>query len=141
MNLVEDVATTMAWFLAYMAQYPSVQEKLQAEIDEIVGDSRLPSLADRPVMPYMDAVLHELLRVSSIAPLGVQHKVMKDVDFHGYRIPKDTMIFANLYAVHHDPTVYKNPGAFLPERFLGDQGKILKTEAFLAYSTGKRGCK
>ena len=123
-----------------MAQYPLVQKKLHNEIDDIVGDSRLPSLADRAAMPYADAVMHELLRLSSIVPLGVFHKAMKDVDFHGYRIPKDTMIFANLYAVHHDPKVYKNPGVFLPERFLGEEGKTLKSEAFLPFSTGKRGC-
>ena len=138
---IETTSTTLDWILAYMAQNPSVQKKLQKEIDEVVGDSRLPSLADRPAMPYADAVMHELLRRSSIFPIGVHHKVMKDVDFHGYRIPKDTMILANLYGVHHDPTVYKNPEVFLPERFLGDEGKILRSEAFFPFSTGKRGCK
>ena len=138
---IDTTGTTLEWLLTYMAQNPSVQKKLQEEIDTIVGDSRLPSLADRKLMPYADAVMHELLRLSSIAPLGVPHKAMKDLDFHGYRIPKDTMIFANLHAVHHDPTVYKNPGAFLPERFFGDEGKILKKETFFAFSIGKRRCK
>ena len=124
-----------------MAQNSSVQKKLQKEIDEIVGDSHLPSLSDRPLMPYSDALMHELLRHSSIAPIGVPHKALKDVEFHGYRIPKDTMILGNVYAVHHDPRVYKNPEVFLPERFLGDEGKILKNEAFFPFSTGKRGCK
>ena len=137
---IESVASTLDWLLAYMAQYPSVQKKLQEEIDQVVGNSRLPSLQDRPVMPYANAVMHELLRISSVTPLGVQHKTMKDLDFQGYRIPKDTMVLANLYAVHHDPTVYKNPGVFCPERFLGKEGKILKSEAFLPFSTGKRGC-
>ena len=138
--IVETTSTTLDWLLAYMAQYPSVQKKLQEEIDEIIGDSRRPSLADRPLMPYADAVMHELLRSSSIFSLGVFHKAMKDVNFHGYRIPKDAMIFANLYGLHHDPKVYKNPEIFRPERFLGVEGKILKSEAFLPFSVGKRGC-
>ena len=137
---IDTIATSLDWLLAYMAQNPSVQNKLQEEVDEIVGNSRLPSLTDRPAMPYAGAVMHELLRMSSVTPLGVQHKAMKDLDFHGYRIPKDTMILANLYAVHHDPGVYKNPGVFLPERFLGEEGKMLKSDAFLPFSSGKRGC-
>ena len=123
-----------------MAQNPSVQNKLQKEIDEIVGDSRLPSLLDRPLMPYADAVINELLRLSSVSPIGIPHKALKDVDFHGYRIPKDTMILGNLHAVHHEPHVYKNPEVFRPERFLGDEGKILKNEAFFPFGTGRRGC-
>ena len=130
----------MEWFLVYMVQNPLVQKKLQAEIDEMVGDSRLPSLLDRPLMPYADAVMHELLRLSSITTIGLPHRAMKDVDFHGYRILKGTTIFANLYAVHHDPEVYKNPEVFLPERFLGEEGKVLKSEAFFPFSSGKRGC-
>jgi len=123
-----------------MAQNSSAQMELQKEIDEVIGESCFPTLADRPLMPYADAVLNELLRLSSITPLGGPHRATRDMEFHGYNIPKDTMVFANVYGVHHDPAVYKDPDSFIPERFLGDEGNILRREAFCPFSTGKRSC-
>lgn len=43
-------------------QLIEVQKKAQAELDAIVGDDRLPSFADRPHMPYVDALCKEVLR-------------------------------------------------------------------------------
>lgn len=39
-----------------------VQEKAQAELDDIVGAQRLPTLDDRPRLPYIEAVISESLR-------------------------------------------------------------------------------
>ena len=58
-----------ALFLA-MALYPEVQKKAQAEIDAVVGPDRLPEFEDRPSLPYIDAVIKELLRWNLVAPLG-----------------------------------------------------------------------
>jgi cytochrome P450 len=41
--------------------------------------------------------------------------------YEGYLIPKGTMMFANAYAIHHDPDEYEDPSAFRPERFLSDK--------------------
>ena len=45
------------------------QEKAQAEIDAVVGNDRLPTMEDRPLLPYLDAIFRETLRYSPIAPL------------------------------------------------------------------------
>lgn len=47
-----------------------VQKKAQAEIDSVIGNDRLPGLADRPHLPYTNAVLTEVLRWNSVAPTG-----------------------------------------------------------------------
>ena len=53
-----------------MAMYPAVQKKAQAEIDAIVGSSRLPDFDDRSSLPYINALVKESMRWQSIIPLG-----------------------------------------------------------------------
>ena len=56
-------------FLA-MALHPEVQKKAQAEIDAVVGPDRLPDIEDRPSLPYINALIKELLRWNLVTPLG-----------------------------------------------------------------------
>ena len=56
-----------------LANNPEVQKKAQAELDAVVGRDRLPSIEDRPALPYLNAVMKELNRWFSPAPLGEHH--------------------------------------------------------------------
>ena len=58
------------WFMLAMLQHPEVQERAQAEIDAVVGTNRLPDFGDRPNLPYVEAILMEILRMYPVAPLG-----------------------------------------------------------------------
>jgi cytochrome P450 len=53
-----------------MAMYPEVQRKAQAEIDAVVGPHRLPGYNDRDSLPYVNAMMKELLRWHPVGPLG-----------------------------------------------------------------------
>ncbi len=57
-----------------MALFPDVQRKIQEEIDSIVGNSRLPSVRDRPSMPYVEATMKETLRWKPALPLSIARK-------------------------------------------------------------------
>lgn len=63
-------------------------ERVQAEIDTVVGSSRQPSLTDRENMPYTNAVIHEIQRMANIIPLNVFHMASKDTKLDKYTIPK-----------------------------------------------------
>ena len=63
-------------------------ERVQAEIDTVVGSSRQPSMSDRDDMPYTNAVIHEMQRMANIIPLGLVHMAGKDTTVDKYTIPK-----------------------------------------------------
>ena len=61
----------MITFILAMILYPDVQRKAKAEIDQIVGNSRLPNFSDEGALPYVEAVLKETLRWHPVTPLGM----------------------------------------------------------------------
>ena len=142
-----------------MALYPEVQKKAQMEIDRVVGMDRLPSFADRPNLPYVDAVVKEVLRWNPVVPLGLPHVTIQDDMFEGYAIPKGSILVPNIWSVcffnliqsssshycfpvirqfFHDPKAYHDPLDFKPERFLGTNPE--QDTHNLAFGFGRRIC-
>jgi cytochrome P450 len=80
-----------------MTAYPEVQAKAQEEIDRVVGSSRLPTAEDRPNLPYVEALISEVIRFSSVLPQGVAHKVRTSDVFEGYVIPEGSIILPNIW--------------------------------------------
>ncbi|XP_035295683.1 cytochrome P450 2J3 isoform X1 [Cricetulus griseus] len=135
----ETTSTTLRWALLCMALYPEVQEKVQAEIDRVIGQGRQPILADRESMPYTNAVIHEVQRIGNIIPFNVPREGTGDTKLAGFDLPKGIMILTNLTALHRDPKEWATPDIFNPEHFL-ENGQFKKRESFLPFSMGKRAC-
>ncbi|GJE84890.1 cytochrome P450 [Phanerochaete sordida] len=112
------VSAITTFFLA-MTLYPDVQKRAQAELDAVVGTDRLPTLDDREQLPYMRALVSEVLRWNPIAPLGVPHVSTADDAYRGYFLPKGAVLIANIWHILRDPAAYAQPLRFMPERFLG----------------------
>uniref|UniRef100_A0A3B5ASQ2 Cytochrome P450, family 2, subfamily AD, polypeptide 6 n=1 Tax=Stegastes partitus TaxID=144197 RepID=A0A3B5ASQ2_9TELE len=136
----ETAATTLRWALVYMMNYPEIQEKVQAEIDRVIGQSRQPTMADRPNMPYAEAVIHETQRLGNIVPFGFPKMASKDTTLGEYFIPKGTSITTALSSVLFDKNEWVTPDVFNPEHFLDSKGQFLRRDAFLPFSAGKRVC-
>ncbi|XP_027457800.2 cytochrome P450 2J2 [Zalophus californianus] len=135
----ETTSTTLHWGLLYLALNPEIQEKVHAEIDRVIGQSQLPSIAARESVPYTKAVIHEVQRMGNIIPPNVPREVTGDTTFAGYYLPKGTMILTNLTALHRDPAEWATPDTFNPEHFL-ENGQFKEKETFLPFSVGKRVC-
>jgi cytochrome P450 len=90
------VSAAHSFFLA-MTLFPEAQAAAQAELDAVVGPARLPTLADRAQLPYLGALLTELLRWAPVAPQALPHAANADGTFRGHFIPKGAIVIANVW--------------------------------------------
>ncbi|KAG1758394.1 cytochrome P450 [Suillus occidentalis] len=134
------VSAIYSFFLA-MTLFPDVQKRAQAEIDAVVGPGRLPSFADRDSLPYIEALVKEILRWNVVLPTGFPHCVAEDDIHDGYYIPKGSLVLPNIWFMLNDPRTYANPSQFNPERFLAKDGKEPETEPrTMCFGFGRRVC-
>jgi cytochrome P450 len=89
----------MSCFFLAMTIYPDVQRKAQEEIDRIVGNDRLPGFNDRENLPYIDAIVKEVLRWHPVAPMGLPHMTSEDDIYNGFLIPKGALLLPNIWCV------------------------------------------
>ena len=80
-----------------MSLYPDVQAKAQAEIERVCGRSRLPEMADTDSLPYVQAIMYEVLRWHAIVPLSMPHVATEDDQYEGYVIPKGSVLIPNAW--------------------------------------------
>jgi len=121
---------------------PHVVKKAQEEIDRVVGSDRLPQLSDQENLPYVSAVIKELLRWTCPLPFGLPKRVTEDDIYKGYFIPAGTTIIENIWGICYDEDVYPNPQIYDPERFLKD-GKLdrsVKDPEDRVFGAGRRIC-
>ena len=136
----ETTSSTITWIFLYLLHYPDIQDKCYQEIIKQLGNTKEITASDRDNLPYVNAVIHEIQRVTTVTPLGLPHCTSQDTTLNGYKIPKDTLVFANLHAAHHDKDYWADPEKLNPERWLDSNGQFQMNEAFLVYSTGPRRC-
>jgi len=128
-----------ASFLLAMTMHPDIQKKAQEELDAVIGPNRLPTLADRDSLPYLNTMLKEAIRWGPTTPLGAPHCIEQDDVHEGYFIPKGSIVMANIWWFMHDPEVYKNPMKFDPERLVAKPGKPAELDPFeYAFGYGRR---
>ncbi|KAF8877650.1 cytochrome P450 [Gymnopilus junonius] len=133
---------------AAMLCYPEVQKKAQEELDRVLGGRRLPEFTDEPNMPYISALVKEILRWKPATPIGVPHLASEDDVYNGYYIPKRAVVIGNSWAMLHDEETYPDPSTFNPDRFLTTNkstGKLeldptVRDPALMAFGFGRRMC-
>ncbi|KFQ15965.1 Cytochrome P450 2J6, partial [Leptosomus discolor] len=136
----ETSSTTLYWGLLYMVVNPEIQEKVQKELDAVLGTSQLISYADRRKLPYTNAVVHEIQRFSNIVFVGMPRLCVRNTTLLGYPIKKGTPIMPNIASVLYDPEQWETPRQFNPGHFLDKEGNFIPREAFLPFSAGHRVC-
>ncbi|KAK6169267.1 hypothetical protein SNE40_020348 [Patella caerulea] len=79
----ETTSTTIQCTILYLLHHQNIQARCYKEIQDVVGSGRLPSMADRSNVPYIQPVLNEVLRIANIVVTGPPHTVDEHVIFHG----------------------------------------------------------
>ncbi|KAH9951705.1 cytochrome P450 [Amylocystis lapponica] len=135
----ETTYTTILTGIMAMALHPDKQRKAQKEIDNVIGSGRLPVIQDRDSLPYVNAVIKEVMRWHPALPLGIARRSAEADVYEGYLIPKSTILIPNIWAIAHAPNEKYDPQAFIPERFL-DETQNIPDPATWAFGFARRMC-
>ncbi|KAJ6486868.1 cytochrome P450 [Mycena sanguinolenta] len=149
MTLVEAGSDTSAAFLLslilILAIHPEHQGCAWREIEAIVGTARLPELEDFSHMPFIDALIKEVVRVRPTFPTGIPHFTTEEIRYKDYVVPKDTTVILNTYSIFHDPDIFEEPEVFNPDRFMQSEygtrpGMDTDFRDNLSFGGGRRIC-
>lgn len=141
-------SVTIGWGIAELINHPNVMEKVQKEIDSVVGRNRILEESDISNLPYLQAIVKETLRLHPGGPLVVREST-EDCVISGYEIPEGTRLFVNVWALGRDPNQWENPLEFIPERFLSEEWRQGKNQfldvrgqhfSLLPFGSGRRSC-
>jgi cytochrome P450 len=116
----ETTASQLAWAFERLAREPQVLDRLRSDGDE-----------------YLTATIHEILRLRPVLPNAEPRLVKKRITIGNFEYPPGVALLASAYLVHHDPSVYPEPYAFRPERFLGEPPG---TYTWIPFGGGRRRC-
>ncbi|KAG1806338.1 cytochrome P450 [Suillus plorans] len=138
---METTASVLHIFLLAMVLYPDVQARARAEIDQTVRHDKMPCLNDRASLPYLDAILCEVMRWYPVAPLGFAHATLDDDVYEGHFIPKGTTVMVNQWALSRNEDIFPDASRFDPSRHLTVDGKLKSPFInHFAFGYGRRIC-
>ncbi|KAH7377445.1 cytochrome P450 [Cadophora sp. MPI-SDFR-AT-0126] len=140
-------AAVMMSFCLAMTLYPEWQKPLWEEVDRVCGD-RLPEFSDIPELPSVRAAIKEVLRWRPVTAGGVPHLLTQDDVYDGLFLKAGTVVHANQWAIHREPSLYPDPERFNPERWLRPEyptyraplSRFPSLQNFSSFGFGRRIC-
>ncbi|KAE9389986.1 cytochrome P450 [Gymnopus androsaceus JB14] len=139
----DTTVAALGAFLIAMLMNPEVQTKAHHELEKVLGPGDLPSFSDEPMLPYITAIVREILRHNPITPFAFPHLLIQDDIYEGYFLPKGSIIMPSIWSILHNVEDYPEPERFNPSRFLDSHGKLnpnIKDPATAAFGFGRRVC-
>ena len=134
------VATTLSFCFLYLGRQPELQERIAQEILDNCGSGPV-DLASQQRLPFTNAFIHEVLRITAINFIGTPHRNLAAATVAGHQIPAGTTVFAFLWYILNDPEYWEAPREFRPERFLDpESGDFVKDERLIPFLVGRRQC-
>uniref|UniRef100_A0A0D6QTS8 Cytochrome P450 n=1 Tax=Araucaria cunninghamii TaxID=56994 RepID=A0A0D6QTS8_ARACU len=133
---VESVIVLVEWAMAELIKNPKSMNKLQQELDIVVGKDRQVDEADLPNLKYLKCIIKETIRLHPSVPL-IPRESVEECIIDTYRIPPKTKCLVNFWSFGRDPLVWENPLEFLPERF--ENSDINSYGQYMEYIPGGAG--
>ncbi|TFK51109.1 cytochrome P450 [Heliocybe sulcata] len=129
-----DALCFLMWHLSLPEAAP-IQERLRTELHQNAS----ASVDD---LPYLDAVVQEGLRVYGPAPISFPRVVPDEGRvLDGYFLPAGTVVSCQPWTLHRfDTATFPDPEAFIPERWLEEEGRLERNRLFFAFGGGGTGC-
>ncbi|KAJ1407353.1 Cytochrome P450 [Sesbania bispinosa] len=138
----DTVAILLEWIMARMVLHQDIQMKARQEIDTCIGQNGHVRDSDIPNLPYLQAIVKEVLRLHPPGPLlSWARLAVHDVHVDKVLVPAGTTAMVNMWAISHDSSIWEDPWAFKPERFLKEDVSIMGSDLRLApFGAGRRVC-
>jgi len=134
----ETTALSLAWTWYLLGENPAAESRLHEELrSTLVG--RPAEVSDIEKLPYLNAVVHESLRLYPPAFIMARMN-LETVTLGGYEIPPRTTLLASQWVMHRDPRFFEQPEQFLPERWLDGLEDRLPPGAYFPFGDGPRRC-
>jgi cytochrome P450 len=134
----ETTAQMLAWTWYALSQNPQAEARLHEELDGVLG-GRPPEAADFGRLPYLQAVMSEILRLYPPAYITARESV-EPCEIGGYEFLPGTTIIFSQWVAHRDPRFYDDPEAFRPERWIEGLASRLPAGAYYPFGDGPRRC-
>lgn len=133
----ESVAVTVATAHFYLLHQPDHMAKIRNELRTVPLNA---SWADLEKLPYLTGVVLESLRLS-FGVTGRLARIAPDETLHykQYIIPPGTPISSTTLCIHTDESVFPDPWAFKPERWIGKEGTE-RRKHLMTFNKGSRQC-
>ncbi|KAL8726166.1 MAG: hypothetical protein Q9166_006883 [cf. Caloplaca sp. 2 TL-2023] len=135
---------TTATYHLLSSQNSHILQTLLAELYTAISDpSIMPPWQELEKLPYLTAIIKESLRLS----LGASARLPRinhhtQLQYAGWTIPQGTVVGMTHSDLHYDESVFPEPKAFRPERWLeGTEEEMRERESYLVpFSRGSRRC-
>ena len=134
----ETTALTLAWTWYLLSENPAVEALLHEELASVLS-GRSPEAAELSRLPFLHAIIHEVLRLYPPAYI-LSRTSVAPVSLGGYEFPAGTTILMSQWLTHRDPRYFEDPDAFRPERWLDGLEERLPAGAYLPFGDGPRRC-
>ncbi|KAF3784271.1 3-9-dihydroxypterocarpan 6A-monooxygenase [Nymphaea thermarum] len=138
----DTTSNTVEWAMTELLKNPTVMRRAQQEIEVVVGRDQHVEESHLTKLPYLGAVIKEVLRLHPVLPLLVPHSPSSPCKVAGFDIPVGTSVMFNVWAIHRDPKYWDNPSVFDPERFLRQPDLDFSGRDFryIPFGSGRRIC-
>ncbi|XP_010166257.1 cytochrome P450 4B1, partial [Antrostomus carolinensis] len=136
----DTTASGISWILYCLSLYPEYQQRCREEIQGILGQRETVQWEDLGKMTYSTMFIRECLRLYPPVP-GVSRQLSKPITFpDGRTLPEGSVTVISIFAIHRNPSVWKDPLVFDPSRFSPENVSGRHSHAFLPFSAGMRNC-
>ncbi|KAG1841634.1 cytochrome P450 [Suillus tomentosus] len=136
----DTTASAITFMMMAAATHTDAQARIQEELDNVVGRTRLPTFADQEMLPQVTAFMLESLRWRPVTLGGIAHRAIKDMIWNNYLIPAGATVIGNRWAIANDPEVFPEPHTFNPQRWIDDAGRVRGDLRFFPFGFGRRVC-
>ena len=134
----ETSANALTWCFYYLSRNPHVRERLEAEVDEVLG-GQPPTMEDCDRLPYTRAVFDEALRVAPPTYI-VGRTALEDCELGGYHIPQGTVVQPCWRIPQREEKYFPQAHEFKPERWLAKGQPQHPRHAYVPFGSGLRTC-